>query len=367
MAGKMISKKTLFTLHLTLLAITILLVVSQKASAQSIPGKVGLVIQFQDGSIQKKCVEITKEPYTGYDVLMASGYPIISDFGGSLGAAVCKIDQVGCNADNCFCDTPNYWSYWHLGKDDAGQAAWLYSSTGSSNYTVTPGGVEGWRYGEGVPPSEKPTFEEICQSPTSTATNHIIAPSLTWTAAPTVYVSLPTSRPTAWVTAIIIDQPSPTSPPPTLTSTLPPSPTPSLPYLSPTPLPELQRIQASPTQTAETQVATLPAALESPSPTYTESSVVPTQTPASRKLKPNKKPTATNNQVAAFQKSEATATLLAGQLPVGIVVNNQNSSSSSRISKWILLLGGLAGFGYFVVFFCLLIAGLVAIYFLRRT
>jgi hypothetical protein len=178
--------------------------------------RVGLVVQYGDGSVTTKCVEFDDSSITGYQLLKKAGLnPIVEHSG--MGVAVCKIKSNGCDypSEACFCECQGnpckYWVYHHLKN-----GSWHYSSLGASNYEVVDGDVEGWAWGEGSPTGglEPPiyTFDQICSviaTPTNTdipPTATPIPPTATWTvAAPTV---------------------TPTFEPPTLTAT----PTPQLNY-----------------------------------------------------------------------------------------------------------------------------------------
>jgi hypothetical protein len=116
-----------------------------------------LVVQFGDGTTFTRCIQ--GDGITGYDVLVRSGLEIIASFS-NMGAAICKIGVDGCPAESCLvCQQPNYWSYWHLKGE-----SWEYSRLGVSNYIVTAGNVEGWRWGQGAPPTVIP-FNSICSQP----------------------------------------------------------------------------------------------------------------------------------------------------------------------------------------------------------
>ena len=122
--------------------------------------RVGLVVQFDDKTILTRCIETNGEAITGGEVLQLSGLELDLYYDANQEIAVCKLNGQGCDAHNCFCLFPNYWSYWHMEGDE-----WVYSGRGSSAYLVQPGAVEGWRWGAGAPPS-KITYEQIC-SPAS--------------------------------------------------------------------------------------------------------------------------------------------------------------------------------------------------------
>jgi len=176
--------------------------------------RVGLMITYGDGAVEHRCVSFANDQITGLEVLQAAGLSLEVDYS-SIGAAVCKIGDVGCPADDCFCDSPpNFWSYWHL-KD----GRWVFSQLGASNYTVSPGTVEAWVWGSGQSnPPQAISFEQICaeetvptEAPTSTATT---APTLAPTETPTWTV---TSEPTLGATVTQM----PTTSPKSTTATLP--------------------------------------------------------------------------------------------------------------------------------------------------
>lgn len=166
--------------------------------------RVGLVVQYGNGSVTTRCVEFDESGITGYQVLKKAGLNPIVEFSG-MGAAVCKIKSDGCDypSEACFCQCQGnlckYWVYHHLIN-----GSWQYSNFGASNYTVKDGDVEGWAWGEGSPTGglEPPiyTFDQICESvaPTNTdipPTATPIPPTATWTvAAPP---ATPTSEPPA--------------------------------------------------------------------------------------------------------------------------------------------------------------------------
>jgi hypothetical protein len=127
--------------------------------------QVGLIVQSDDSSISTYCISFTGDSITGYEVLEKSGLNIAASFD-SMGAAVCKIGEIGCSIDNCFCQSPpDYWSYWHLSGNQ-----WTYSQLGASSYQVQTGEVEGWRWGGGNPPTAIYSFNEICAPATETST-----------------------------------------------------------------------------------------------------------------------------------------------------------------------------------------------------
>jgi hypothetical protein len=157
--------RSFFSRLTSFILLTLLLIALAGAASAQSPYQAGLVIQSGSGQISTYCVSFDQPTISGYELLQRSGVQMISSFS-SMGAAICQINGEGCPADNCFCKhPPYYWSYWH---NDAG--SWMYSSLGASNTKVENGSVEAWVWGEGNPPNQNFTFEQICQAPTATAT-----------------------------------------------------------------------------------------------------------------------------------------------------------------------------------------------------
>jgi hypothetical protein len=168
-----------------------------KAIAQE-PNRVGLVIKFGDGSLVTRCIEFSEAEISGYDVLRRTGLSLVTAFDSGMGAGICKIEDEGCPEERCMtCDTPNYWSYWHL----AG-GSWSYSQLGASSYMVGHGDVEGWQWGTGDPPPVVP-FDQIC------------APPATETPVPTATPIPPTNTP---IPPTQTPVPATDTPPPTNTA-----------------------------------------------------------------------------------------------------------------------------------------------------
>jgi hypothetical protein len=160
------------------------------------PNRVGLVVQFGDGSVISRCVEFSEPSLSGYEVLARAGLTVVAEFSG-LGAAVCKVQNDGCDypAETCFCQCEGspctYWVYHHLVD-----GAWQYSGFGAGSYQVSDGAVEGWAWGQGDPNGgvQPPvmTFEQICAPPPTATPNPPTA-----TPVPPTATAVPTAVPTA--------------------------------------------------------------------------------------------------------------------------------------------------------------------------
>jgi len=351
--------------------------------------RVGLVVKFGDGSVFTDCIDYIGPDMTGEDVLDASGLPTVKDTSYGLGAAICKIGDVGCDdATHCFCQCTGqppclYWAYYHL---DQQKSEWVYSGMGASWHTVQPGAVEGWAWGSGevggsdVEPPLK-TFEELCSPPSppmvdlSAEPENIVAgqcSTLRWTVENAGVVTLDGEgvRPTdaryvcpqdtqtfelrvlndsgeySYEVTIRVTQPSPT---PRATAT-------------PTRLPTATtQPSAAPPSTA-TRIPHASAVSPSPSPT-----VVSSATPTPRATLIAMAPTPTT----ALPDEELTAQLQrsgSSEYPPGTPPPATTREESVGLQRILLLLGvgaGTVGFG--AIAFVVMLVFLMVIYFRART
>jgi hypothetical protein len=237
----------------------------------SAPHQAGLVIDFGDGRVMTFCIDLGADGQaTGEELLRASNLPVIFEYGGGIGGAVCKIDTVGSNfpAEPCFAhctlqpgEPCMYWSYSQLIGDH-----WQFSQIGASGTLVYSGDVNGWAWGEstiarGAQPPLR-TLADICLPVTATPTASQ-TPTPTATATATL---LPSAAPPATATphvAPVITATPTVSPTPTSTPTTPP-------------------VVSPPVPTSVPAQAAVPAALPAPSPpapTAQPPTVTPSATP----------------------------------------------------------------------------------------
>lgn len=200
----MIMRRWLPLLVFTII-VTGLLVYSPSGASDE--NRVAVVVDFGNGQIAGRCISFAEETISGFEALERTGLPVETDFQ-TGGAAVCRIDQQGCPANDCFCACRGggdclYWSYWHLIDD-----VWNYSAAGSGIYQVRDGAVEGWSWGLGSVTQASPppvvSFADVCAAePTSTPTQ-TATPSRTATPIilPTA-VSVGDTPPTATATSAV--------------------------------------------------------------------------------------------------------------------------------------------------------------------
>lgn len=142
------------------------LVIASPALAQTpVTKQVGLVVAFPEGAVHQEIVTVP-EAATTFDVLQAANIELVSADSG-FGPAVCRINNVGCPADNCFCDPVNFWAYYHLSGTE-----WLSAMEGVGSYVPANGAVEGlaWSgFDASFTPTVQPpvyTFDQIVDNTT---------------------------------------------------------------------------------------------------------------------------------------------------------------------------------------------------------
>jgi hypothetical protein len=123
-----------------------------------IADRTGLVVQFDNSTVIKKCIEF-QSGASAYDILNSSGLSLVTkDYGAGLGMAVCKIGDTGCDANDCFCQS-SYWGFYYMSG-----GKWGYAPVGISSYDVKNGEVLGFRWGLYGDQPELHSFSEVCAS-----------------------------------------------------------------------------------------------------------------------------------------------------------------------------------------------------------
>jgi hypothetical protein len=159
----------LITLLITLSGLVLTTGIAGVAHAQD-GIQVGVVVKGQGGAEATYCVTLPPDKATGLDALRATNLDLNLQ-AGPLGAAVCRLDHLGCTypADTCFCQcqggTCRHWAYLY----QTPEGRWQYSSFGALSRKLKTGDVEGWLWSEGQ--SKTPTgslsnitFDAICKA-----------------------------------------------------------------------------------------------------------------------------------------------------------------------------------------------------------
>lgn len=105
--------------------------------------QVTVVVQFGDGRLITRRVTFAEDTISALDALLATNLDVVTGFGG---AAVCRIEDQGCPADNCFCSS-SFWSLWLLEDSQ-----WESAPTGANEVQLSDGDVSGWHWGDFSPP-----------------------------------------------------------------------------------------------------------------------------------------------------------------------------------------------------------------------
>ena len=123
----------------------------------------GLVVDT-GGHATSYCVALDASSVSGIHLIELAGQQFGLQYGlGFGGQAVCQLNGVGPDGDDCFADYPLFWGYWHGSGDDG----WSWASTGAGSARVSDGDRDGWSWGTGQsgdthapPPAER--FDQIC-------------------------------------------------------------------------------------------------------------------------------------------------------------------------------------------------------------
>ena len=172
-------------LALLLVVVVLVLAAGAPADAQD-DNHVAVIVDYGDGQTATRCVAFPEPEISGLEALGRSGLVVENEVQAG-GAAVCRIDGVGCAVDDCFCACRGggecrYWSYWQL-RD----GVWRYAVAGASRSRVVDGAVEGWVWGAGsvteAPPPPLVSFDEVCRGAVVAATPQATppaAPAIAW-------------------------------------------------------------------------------------------------------------------------------------------------------------------------------------------
>lgn len=122
-----------------------------------------LVVDTGD-DVFRYCVNMPDDSVTGIELIQLAGEQHGLQYSlGYGGQAVCRLQGVGPDGDDCFAEDPYFWGYWH----GDGSGGWNWSSSGAGSYSVEPGDVEGWSWGTGQSGDSHPkppatTYASVC-------------------------------------------------------------------------------------------------------------------------------------------------------------------------------------------------------------
>lgn len=124
-----------------------------------------IVVVDTGARVDQITIHFTSDSISGKEALDLTGLPVVYQTYGSMGAAVCAIEHVGCSAgqDCLTCGGDHYWAYSHA---KAGDNAFSPSPVGVSSMRVYDGDEEGWKWGKG----ESPQYVQQGTPPPATTT-----------------------------------------------------------------------------------------------------------------------------------------------------------------------------------------------------
>jgi len=146
----------------------------------------GVVVRFDSSDERQFCVGFGDSETTGLAALRSTGLEVVTKGFGTMGEFVCKIGDVGTDAQDCPAADGSYWSYYK--RIDG---AWRVSGRGAALSKVGCGDVDGWAWlpsGKGAAPSSA-EYAALC--PASGCGQTVASASPT-----RALVSSPTRRPT---------------------------------------------------------------------------------------------------------------------------------------------------------------------------
>ena len=121
-------------------------------TAATYPHHVALVVELGDSESVGRCVGFNGSSISGEEVLQASGLEYATQGYGSLGQAVCQVDEEPAAYSTCL---PSSGSYWALFTSRAG-GAWQAADVGISSVEFANGDAEGLRYDPETGPDPAP-------------------------------------------------------------------------------------------------------------------------------------------------------------------------------------------------------------------
>ena len=92
------------------------------------------------------CVALPGDSVNGIELVELAGEQHGLDYSlGFGGEAVCRLEGVGPEGDDCFGEYPEFWGYWH----GNGSGGWTWAGTGAGSASIEDGDVDAWSWGAG--------------------------------------------------------------------------------------------------------------------------------------------------------------------------------------------------------------------------
>jgi hypothetical protein len=108
-------------------------------------GSAALVVDT-GAAVTTYCVALPEESVSGLELIELAGDQHGLDYSfGFGGEAVCRLEGVGPEGDDCFGEYPEFWGYWH----GDGSGGWSWAGTGAGGASIEDGDIDGWSWGSG--------------------------------------------------------------------------------------------------------------------------------------------------------------------------------------------------------------------------
>ena len=133
-------------------------------AAAASPHHAALLIEHGDGAVLEYCIGFSADQVTGQYLLDASGVEKAEQTDGSMGEAVCQLDnEPEQYPSGCWTASSPYWAMYV----SRGGAAWTQSAQGVSSQTFRDGDAEGFRYESQSAFLVPPSPGGVCPPPSS--------------------------------------------------------------------------------------------------------------------------------------------------------------------------------------------------------
>jgi hypothetical protein len=135
-----------------------------QAGAADTVNVVGLVVDYGDGRVSYAVVPFEEESISGIDLLVRSGLDLLTIDMGGMGAAICEIEDVGCDVSSCrtrMCQTGDPESPFWRHMMSSSEESWRFSSRGASSTKVEDGDVYAWFWSGGDPTGPSLSLDDL--------------------------------------------------------------------------------------------------------------------------------------------------------------------------------------------------------------
>lgn len=147
-------------------ALIFVLLIGSLATTPAHAARGGIVVDLGNGTVLTECVNFGGPTITAFDLLQRSDLAFTFQNFGSLGAAICSIETVGCDfpTEACFCQCPgtgtcNFFAFYTL---ENGQ--FVFSDVGVSSAILRNRDVIAFSFGDGSTAPAPQDIQEICKN-----------------------------------------------------------------------------------------------------------------------------------------------------------------------------------------------------------